>query len=178
MFGDLLMPDRDAMTAQLNSRTLLRKGDLTRGPAENERALRAGVNARLLMHRSTCYRGLGDSTAAWESLRAATLADPTDGPVWLAYGQFLQSINRTTRPSCLCPGHRGRAPAPGAVGDRDPGLLESGHVDRAVERGAMAVDLHPTDATVRFAHGWALAEAGSLEEAAEELRAAISLAPT
>lgn len=178
MFGDLLMPDRDAMTAQLNSRTLLRKGDFSGALAENERALRAGVNARLLMHRSTLYRALGDSTAAWESLRGATLADPTDGPIWLAYGQFLQSINRHdeavvayVRATEVEPQH------PVLWGTAIRGLLEAGHVDKAVERGAMAVDLHPTDATVRYAHGWALADGGALEESAEELRAAISLAP-
>lgn len=178
MFGDLLMQDRSAQRAQLNSRTLLRKGDLAGALTENERALSTHVSSRLLLHRSTCYRALGDSAAAWESLRAATLADPQDGPVWLSYGQFLQSIDRSeeavrayVRATEVEPQH----PVLWATAIR--ALLEIGHLDEAVERGAVAVLLHPDDATIRYAHGWVLAEAGSLEEAAEELRAAIVLAP-
>lgn len=179
MFGDLLLDDPQAITEQQTSRTLLRTGDVQGALEANARALSRGVTARLLVHRSACHRHLGDTAAALEALRAATVADPADGPVWLAYGHLLHTLGREDEAlTAYVRATEAEPQHPVMWSEAVRGLLESGHVQQALRLGAEGVDRHPTDHVLRNRYAWALAEAGSYEEAADELRVTTSLAPT
>lgn len=178
MFGDLLMDDPSAVAAQVESRSMLRNGDITAALAANDIAMDAGPTARLLLHRAKCFVAMGNVDAALECLRAGVTLDPDDGPLWHVYGQTLYVKGDLER------AHRALVRASATSPDQPAfalsetrALLALGHADRAVERARNLVERHPDSSLVQFAYGSALADSGSLAEAEATLHEAIALDP-
>src|SRR5204863_9275101 len=99
-FGDLLLDDPKAVVEQRRSRTLLDAARPFDALAANDLVLAAvGPAARLLVFRARVLEALGETDAALEVLRHATVLDPSDAFPQHAAGRLERTRGASDRAS-------------------------------------------------------------------------------
>ena len=179
VFGDLLLDDPKAVADQRRARSLMEGGKPEEALRASDAALaKSAPNARLMVFRSRVYAALGETHAALESLRHATVLDPSDASPHFVRGQAMRVAERPLEAMAaferaieLEPRQREYWPMAIIAG------IEGRAGQASVDVAARAIARFPDDGQLRYAHGCALTEVGQLEDAEAEVRRALELEP-